>query len=1000
MRRILLLAVAALMFVGCNNAFEDEGNARFEQNTLPILTAAFDEDATRTYVENNKYLRWHEGDLISVFYGTTLNSQYKFIGNTGANSGEFEPIKSDNLSTGNALDRIYAIYSYDASATISELGDISYTLPSTQAYAEESFGMGVNTMLAVTENLDDKFLAFKNVCGYLKIKLYGEQATIIKSLAIKGNAGEKIAGNATISGSYGSAPVVAMTEGSTDTITINCGEGVELSADAENPTEFWVVVPPTTFSQGITITITDADDAVFEKNTTKEVVVNRNEIQPMAAVNVTFEAILNPASNEILYTSTDGNIVEPFDATVFGATILTNTYADGKGTITFDGDVTMVGEKAFAECNKLSSIAIPDSVTTIGDSAFLICENLTNIKLGDGITTIGEAAFSSCAALTKINIPDSVTTIGVKAFFGCRSLTNVYLGKSVETIGQRAFYYCNNLASINIPDSVTTIGMYSFYDCDKLATISFGDGVSTIETYAFYSCDALTTVTLGKNVTTIEDNVFNGCSVLKNVYCKAVTPPVATYTIAWNCFENNAYDRKIYVPAESVKAYRMADGWLNYADEIYGYDFINGVIVPDTPSSNEIWYTATEKVEPSDDMFGVELLSNEFNAVKGKGVLTFDGDVTVIGERAFERCNTLTGVTLPKSVTTIGDYAFSYCTGLLSMTMPNSVTVIGNYAFNNCTGLRAIHFGTGVQTIGAYAFNNCNSLSNVAIGVGVTSIGDFAFYYCDNLKEMTISDSVTTMGENPFRHCSRLIKFNGKFASKDGRCLIMDGVLASFAPSTLFEYVIPEGVTTIGNSAFRDCDNLNEITIPEGVTAIGNFAFSDCDNIESITIPDSVLTIGDGVFFPCGKLTTVTLGNGLTAIGNSAFRDCENLIGVTIPDSVTTVGEEAFYYCSNLKEAIVGDGVTSIGSSAFRYCENLERVTIGASVSSIGYYAFLSCAKLETLYCKPVTPPTLERSVFIDTNLTNIYVPTAAVNTYKEASEWKEYADVIIGYTF
>ncbi|MBQ2992546.1 MAG: leucine-rich repeat domain-containing protein, partial [Alistipes sp.] len=133
------------------------------------------------------------------------------------------------------------------------------------------------------------------------------------------------------------------------------------------------------------------------------------------------EIKLSPATNQIWYTSSDGNVVEPYsgdynsNATAmqtFGANITSNTYENGVGVITFDGDVTTIGGGAFRDCDALTSITIPDSVTTIGEGAFNSCDALTSVTIPDSVTTIGEGAFNSCDALTSVTIPDSVTTIG------------------------------------------------------------------------------------------------------------------------------------------------------------------------------------------------------------------------------------------------------------------------------------------------------------------------------------------------------------------------------------------------------------------------------------------------------------------------------------------------------------------------------------------------------------------------------------------------------------
>ena len=225
--------------------------------------------------------------------------------------------------------------------------------------------------------------------------------------------------------------------------------------------------------------------------------------------------------------------------------------------------------------------------------------------------------------------------------------------------------------------------------------------------------------------------------------------------------------------------------------------------------------------------------------------------VTTIGDYAFQYCHRLKSVTIPDSVTTIGDYAFSGCSSLISVTIPDSVTTIGDSVFSCCSSLTSVTIPDRVTTIGDWAFYYCSSLTSVTIPDSVTTIGDYAFYNCSSLTSVTIPDSVATIGSNAFWNCSSLIEFKGKYASEDGRCLIIDGTLNSFAPAGLIEYTIPDNVTTIGELAFTDCSSLTSITIPDSVTTIGNCAFQDCRNLTSITIPDSVTKIGNSAFESC-----------------------------------------------------------------------------------------------------------------------------------------------------
>ena len=379
MRRLFAIIVAAIALVGCS---KDNITESYQTDQNDIYYASFEEfgDKSRTYLDEDVKLLWHEDDRISLFR-TTLNEQFKFTGATGANSGGFSAVPTDEWVTGNQVSTNYAVYPYDATTTLSNAEIIQLTMPAVQYYAENSFGRGANTMVAAAENISSKFLPFRNLGGYIIVKLYGEDTTI-KSIEFKGNNDEIIAGAASAEAKYGYLPVVSMSESGTTTITLDCGEeGVTISSDSANPTSFWFVVPPITFEGGFTFTITDINGNTFTKSTTKSQTVVRNEVKSMSGFEPIFEgegedpevAPAGPANNEIWYTATAK--VEPYDKTVFGAKYQSNEWDSetGKGVITFDGEVTSIGNYAFYRRTDLTSVAIPDSVTEIGYYAFYNC---------------------------------------------------------------------------------------------------------------------------------------------------------------------------------------------------------------------------------------------------------------------------------------------------------------------------------------------------------------------------------------------------------------------------------------------------------------------------------------------------------------------------------------------------------------------------------------------------------------------------------------------------
>jgi len=428
MRNLFKLALLSLiLMIGCSK--ENELPTQTQESTK--FYASIEVSDTRTYADENGKLLWTADDKITVFKGNTYARQYRYTGQTGLNSGEFNDLTDpSSVITGNALSANYAVYPYDSSTSITNEGVINYTIPATQNYANNSFGLGANTMVAVTKNIEDNFLAFKNIGGYFEFSLYGNDVTV-RSIEFKGNNNEKLAGAVTITATNGGEPTVAFSNEATKTITLDCGaSGIALGTNVANATKFWFVVPAITYSKGITITITDTDGKVMTKSTSKPITINRSTVQPLDAFLVKTEN--NIPNNKIYYTTTDGNVITPYSKS-FGATITSNVYENGNGVITFDGNVTKIS--SFKDCTTLLTITIPESVTNIGGYSFDGCVNLKDINMPNGLTTIGEGAFLECTSLSEISIPSSVNTIKYDAFKGCTNLNNIQFPNSVTTMG-------------------------------------------------------------------------------------------------------------------------------------------------------------------------------------------------------------------------------------------------------------------------------------------------------------------------------------------------------------------------------------------------------------------------------------------------------------------------------------------------------------------------------------------------------------------------------------
>ena len=180
------------------------------------------------------------------------------------------------------------------------------------------------------------------------------------------------------------------------------------------------------------------------------------------------------------------------------------------------------------------------------------------------VKNILEGAFMDCTELTGVTIPNSVTTIFGMAFQNCTSLTNIIIPEGVTYISFQVFEKCSGLTSVTLPKSLTSIGQFAFYKCTSLTDIIIPEGVTELYNSTFEQCSALTSVTIPSSVTHIRNYAFYGCSNLTDITCQAVFPP----TCGEQVFGNVPKTIPVYVPKGSVAAYKAADKWADFGDNI------------------------------------------------------------------------------------------------------------------------------------------------------------------------------------------------------------------------------------------------------------------------------------------------------------------------------------------------------------------------------------------------------------------------------------------------
>ena len=476
------------------------------------------------------------------------------------------------------------------------------------------------------------------------------------------------------------------------------------------------------------------------------------------------------------------------------------------------GTVVSIESSAFADCNGITSVIVPDSVISIGKGAFSGCSSLESITIPfvgaeadktssdtyqypfgyifgtsrytggtrveqyyygyspssttydyyyipsslRNVTVTGGnilyGAFSRCSMLTSVTIGNSVTSIGDYAFSGCTGLTSVTIGNSVTSIGNYAFYNCTGLTSVAIGNSVTSIGGNAFENCTGLTSVTIPDSVTSIGESAFEDCTGLTSVTIGNSVTSIGECAFFACTGLTSV-----TIPDSVTSIG----------RYAFYGCKGLTSVTIGNSVASIgAGAFSGCSSLESMTIPFVGA--EAGKTSSDTYQyPFGYIFGTSSYTGgtgvrQYYYGSSTSSTTYDyfcipsslRSVTVTGGNilygAFRNCSMLTSVTIPDSVTSIVDYAFSGCTGLTSVTIPDSVKSIGNNAFENCTGLTSVTIPDSVKSIGDNAFLGCTRLISVTIGNSVTSIGDYAFEYCYKLVEVYNKSSlnITAGSEN------------------------------------------------------------------------------------------------------------------------------------------------------------------------------------------------------------------------------------------------------------
>lgn len=257
--------------------------------------------------------------------------------------------------------------------------------------------------------------------------------------------------------------------------------------------------------------------------------------------------------------------------------------------------------------------------------------------------------------------------------------------------------------------------------------------------------------------------------------------------------------------------------------------------------------------------------------------------------------------------------------------------------------------------------------------------------------DMSQAFGITELSEGQFEQCTALKK-----------CVLPDGLIsigssAFSGCSSLTDIVFPDTVEIINEWAFYECKSLKTAELPPQLTALHKSAFSRCETLEQITLPDTLTEIGPWAFSNCEKLQKIDIPARITRISESTFSFCKELQEVHLPPQLTAIEDTAFLYCEKMKTITLPETVTELGENAFYNCASLTEITIPAQTQRIGTTAFFGCKKLRKIHVLAEKPPVLGKNAFEGIPLnTEITVPAGSLDIYRQENVWKDYKRRIV----
>ena len=460
-----LFLLLSICMGACSTDNVENENLFKEDNEITKIIAVspqldWDKIDSRTVITMGDYpngkIVWGEKDTIGIYPNSGDQLSFPIVEGVGTSECVFNgggwALKADSTYTAySPFNRSY-YYKDKKELPISMLGQ-------KQVGNNNSTHLGKYDIQAAKGNKPTNgslTFALKRKVAFVRFDLTAPKAATWKSITLESDAHFPVEATMDLSKE---TPTLTTTS-SSNSVTLEL-EDVNTN-DSLHIVAYMAFLPVDITNKSLSIKLTNNEGNEYSSNAF--VVNDRTNFEANGIRWITGEFNMVP-SNQIWYTSIDGEIVTPTAASG-GRVILSNEIIDGKGVITYDKDVTYIYQYEFSKCTNLKSVSLPNSVIGIFERAFENCSSIEKVNIPCKITEINDYTFSNCIALKTINLSNcKIVSIGRDAFSGCESMTEVIMNNHIKTIEANAFFGCKSLKNINLSNGLTTIETAVFAYC-------------------------------------------------------------------------------------------------------------------------------------------------------------------------------------------------------------------------------------------------------------------------------------------------------------------------------------------------------------------------------------------------------------------------------------------------------------------------------------------------------------------------------------------------------